>query len=193
MMRILRFGAPLAIALAMVAAFGGSALADGHTATINFHLRECPTDAVEIFADCHDNALAGIWVSPYDDDYAETDADGNASFMVAPGVYSWWIDGVDWLAIGDHHILTFCSDASNPTVNILENDTFEIDDDEVVTCDIYFHNPELDPAHPGTSGGTTAPPATGVGAASNTALPMAFAGALALAGLAVASRKRSFR
>ena len=192
--RVLRFGAVVALALAVVAGFGATgASADVTTATVDLHFRACPLDAVDVFADCHDNPIADVDAGLFDWLECTTDDHGNCLFEeVEPGFYLWTVDS-DVIDPEDL-VGSYCSEAAAPETFLEEDGIFEVAAGDVVTCDVYFFDADLDPAHPADSGDAEAAPNTGAGAmAGDASLPLAAAGALAVAGLAVASRKRSFR
>ena len=100
MRTFMRIGTLAALTFAGIVGFSGSASADGH-ATFEYHYRWCPEGAVDVFAGCHDNPIAGldVWVE-YDDDATDasavvpTDEHGNAVFELDAdsGPYTWEYD-----------------------------------------------------------------------------------------------------
>ena len=206
MQRIMRVGALAALTVAGVVGFTGSASADG-VATINLHIRYCAEGAVNVFEDCHDNPVEGleVWVENDQGTEAESqmsDEQGNASFEVSGGdYYSWNYDDAPagtplW---PDEYVTSYCSvDGGDGSDIEPKGDRADIDNwdwfidvaaDDVVTCDVYFWNWDMDPIHGGAE-----TPNTGAGPmTTGTSAGFFLAGAVALGGLAVASRKRAFR
>jgi hypothetical protein len=200
MRKIMRMGAIAALAIAGLVGSGGSASADS-TATINIHARYCPPGAVDVFADCHDNPIVGLEVGLYNHEdylgYEATDEDGNASFIVAGSDdYGWTYEGGPQYP--EDFVTSYCSveggDGSDIEIADESDDAdedwyFFVADGDVVTCDVYFWNWDMDPIHGGAE-----TPNTGAGPmTTGTSAGFFLAGAVALGGLAVASRKRAFR
>ncbi len=182
------------IAVATIAAasiligVAGTASADV-TGTFEIHARACPTDAVDLFADCHDNPVADFDAHMNDSDGCLTGDDGNCSFPIdAPSEYdTLYLDQVPFHAV-------YCT-ATNETTRIEYGDDyvdiFWVDDaaDEVV-CDVYMIDETLPLAHAGGA----ALPNTGAGMNEQGAnLGLLLAGMVALGGLAVASRRAAVR
>ncbi len=200
MRRIMRVGALAALTVAGIIGFGGSASADNH-GTIEYHYRWCPEGAVDVFEDCHDNPIVGldVWVEYDDDSTAASDIettgdDGNYSFALDHdlGPYTWEYDEEQdgapaWPA---DYVLSYCSLDGGDGSNIEDEDWLvSIEEGDYVVCDIYFWNWDMDPIHGGAE-----TPNTGAGPmTTGTSAGFFLAGAVALGGLAVASRKRAFR
>jgi hypothetical protein len=181
------------IAVATIAAasiligVAGTASADV-TGTFVIHARACPADAVDIFADCHDNPVAEFVAQMSYSDGCLTGADGNCSFPIdAPSDYDTiYLDQDPFHAV-------YCT-ATNETTRIDYYDDFvdffwtEDAADEIV-CDVYVIDETLPLAHDGA-----AMPDTGAGPMTQGSnLGLLLAGVLALGGLAVASRRAAVR
>ena len=210
MRKFMRIGALAALTFAGIVGFSGSASANG-TATIELHFRECPADAVHVFEDCHHHPSTGYdaYLADIDDDplseMVPLDEDGNAVFDdVEPGEYTGSFDQTDedspvW---PDDYITSYCSLEGGDGSDIepksgddpeLFDWLFTVEAGDHVVCDIYFAGGEAH-GHDDDADGGAALPNTGAGAAAGeTAGGIYLAGALALAGLAVASRKRALR
>ena len=200
MRTFMRIGTLAALTFAGIVGFSGSASADGH-ATFEYQYRWCPEGAVDVFADCHDNPIAGldVWVE-YDDDATDasavvpTDEHGNAVFELDAdsGPYTWEYDEAqDGAPVWpDDYGTSYCSLDGGDGANIEDEDWLTaVEAGDYVVCDIYFWNGDMDPIDGGAG-----VPSTGAGPMTTGASAGFFlAGALALAGLAVASRKRALR
>ncbi len=197
MRKFIRMSAIAALAVAGLIGFGGSASASHDNATFEYHYRWCPEGAVDLFEDCHDNPIVGLEVyiqSSYDDqDGVETDEDGNAIFegwSAGDGPYTWDYDGVTGPNYAEDFVSSYCSLEGGDGTNIEdENGLTTVEAGDYVVCDIYFWNWDMDPIHGGAE-----TPNTGAGPmTTGTSAGFFLAGAVALGGLAVASRKRAFR
>lgn len=155
---LLRLTAILAIAFAM---FAGVAVRDAAAVggSVTLHFRACPTDAVDVYADCHGNPAAGvayIW-DGLPVQYSPVNGDD----------YVGEIDGAHSLVV-DEAFAIYCSEASDPAT-YLDPADFTVEEGDAVTCDIYVVDPLLPLAHPGGGSdgqGTGVPsalPSTGSG------------------------------
>ena len=191
MKAIVRLGAAVAMAAALVAGFAGTASAE-RSSHLEVHVRACPVDVVNWFEDCHDNPVEGYVLTgePMTPEECTTDASGNCV----------WDDNETWYYIytNDDIAYYYCSiDDPEATWQIIENENLiSIDDlNEVPTtivCDIYIIDETLPLAHGGDAGAGL--PNTGAGVSGQGAnLGLLLAGVVALGGLAVASRRAAVR
>jgi hypothetical protein len=190
----MRIVARIAVALAMAGAvaigFAGSASA-GYPGTIDVHVRACPSDAVEVFTDCHDNPVAGFELLGYNLDDCTTGDDGNCSYVNDD------FDDVQVYTNSTDVFAVYCS-ADNEDVEIdIEDALVTIwwveDVPTAVVCDFYVMDATLPPAHGDGSGDAAGAPNTGAGTGTDANLALMLAGAVALGGLAATSRRNAFR
>jgi hypothetical protein len=202
-----RFGAVAALAIVMALSLVTSpaSAAEGGEGSITLHFRWCPAGATDLMADCHDHPIAGLPVAIYDNDggewWGETDEDGNATFTAWENdyLYGWWYnEEADGAPALDDYVLSYCSliggdgsdiEVADSQADHPEDFLFDVLEGDEVVCDVYFWNWDMDAVDGGAE-----TPNTGAGPmTTGTSAGFFLAGAVALGGLAVASRKRAFR
>jgi len=186
---IVRLGAALAMAAALVTGIASSASAEW-SSHIEVHVRACPSDVADWFADCHDNPVPdfAITTDGFDEDNCVTDADGNCAWDDSS---SWYY--IDWTP---EVVYQYCSADSDivtidHTGEVGAEGFVQLDLDEGVVnivCDFYIIDDSL------VADDSAALPDTGAGMGGQSAnLGLLLAGVVALGGLAVASRRAAVR
>ena len=190
MKSIVRFGAVVAMAAAMVVGFAGSASADEEFGLhAEAHVRACPSDVENWFEDCHDNPVADFEFTVYEfEDECTTGDDGNCAFVSTNNYgYIYWMAPVDYV---------YCSvedeESGAAEIEIVggEGEVYFPHDLEhsSYVCDLYIIDDSLVPDD------GAALPNTGAGVSGQGAnLGLLLAGVVALGGLAVASRRAAVR
>jgi hypothetical protein len=210
---LIRFGAVFGLLVALLASTVAVGSAQDGGSSLTIHNRLCPVEysGDDVFGDCHGNPQdAGLEFAidgPVSDAGA-TDGNGDITFGGLPaGTYN-----ISGGVPGDFaSTVVYCSVEDDPE-NMLEvtstatGVSVDLPEATNVVCDWYNIPFDLKGDDGGTDddgtddGGTTTPPttlpATGAGTAageSNTGLMFGGLAVLALAGLAVVSRRRAFK
>jgi len=194
MRTVIRLAAAVALAASVIVGFAGGASANT-SFDLEVHVRACPTDAVDVFADCHDNPVAGFEFSGYNIDDCTTDADGNCAYAEDQDDAQVIWDPTE--AVADV-FATYCTadqdgfeyDIDDSGSDVILDLWFVDDVNTSVVCDLYVVDDTLPLAH---AGGAELPN-TGAGVNEQGAnLGLLLAGVVALGGMAVASRRAAVR